>query len=71
MGPILITFIWVKMGININEFTQPMEKFLFAGLILAYFAPLGSMFLTLAIQRLVKLGRNKKDGEGEQMNKGR
>jgi hypothetical protein len=56
------------MGAFINDFTQPMEKFLFAGLILAYFGPLGSMFITLAIQRLIKLGRNKKDGEGVQMN---
>ena len=55
------------MGAFINDFTQPMEKFLFAGLILAYFGPLGSMFITLAIQRLIKLGSNKKDGEGVQM----
>lgn len=52
------------MGANINDFTEPMEQFMFAGLILAYFAPIGAMFLTLAIQRLVKLGRGKKDKEG-------
>lgn len=67
LGPILFTFIWIKMGAFITDFTQPMERFLFAGLILAYFGPLGAMFLTLAIQRLVKLGSNKKDGEGVQM----
>lgn len=56
------------MGASINDFTEPMEKFLFAGLIVAYFGPLGSMFITLAIQRLIKLGSNKKDGEGVQIN---
>ena len=36
---------------------------MFAALILAYFGPLASMFITLAVQRLVKLGKGKKDGE--------
>jgi hypothetical protein len=61
VGPLLFTYVWVKIGANINDFTQPMEQFMFAGLILAYFGPIGFMFLTLAIQRLVKLGRGKKD----------
>lgn len=64
-GPVLYTFVWIKIGANINEFQKPMEKFMFAGLILAYFAPLGVMFLTLGIQRLVKLGSGKKDGESK------
>ena len=64
IGPVLFTFIWIKIAADINDFTQPMEKFLFAGLILAYFGPLGCMFITLAIQRLIKLGNNKKDGQG-------
>lgn len=40
-----------------------MQKFVFAFSILAYFGPLGLMMITLGIQRMVKLGREKKDGE--------
>ena len=31
-------------------------------MLLCYFGPLGMMFLTLGVQRVVKLGRDKKDG---------
>jgi hypothetical protein len=42
-----------------------MEKLMFAALILSYFAPLGIMFIVLGIQRIVKLGKGKKDGKNE------
>ncbi len=63
IGPILFTYVWIKIGINISQFNASMERFMFAALILAYFGPLASMFITLAVQRLVKLGKGKKDGE--------
>lgn len=62
LGPIIYTLVWIKVGANLNNLKTLLEKLMFAGLILAYFAPLGVMFITLAIQRLFKLGRNKKDG---------
>jgi len=62
IGPILFTYVWIKIGVNVNDFNTSMERFMFAGLILAYFGPLASMFFTLAVQRLVKLGKGKKDG---------
>lgn len=46
-----------------------MEKFMFASLLLAYFAPLGLMFITLSIQRLVKLGSGKKDKSNKEIEK--
>jgi hypothetical protein len=65
-GPVLYTVVWIKVGANLNDFGHSMEKFMFAGLILAYFGPLGVMFITLAIQRLVKLGKGKKDNESKE-----
>lgn len=38
---------------------------MFAALILSYFAPLGIIFIVLGIQRIVKLGKGKKDGKNE------
>ncbi len=38
---------------------------MFAALILSYFAPLGIMFIVLGFQRIVKLGKGKKDGKNE------
>jgi hypothetical protein len=42
-----------------------MEKLMFAALLLSYFAPLGIMFIVLGFQRIVKLGKGKKDGKNE------
>lgn len=49
------------MASHIDRIQSSMEKLMFSALILSYFAPLGIMFIILGFQRLVKLGKGKKD----------
>ena len=58
-GPIFYTFTWIQIAANAHNIITSIQKLMIALLLLAYFAPLAFMLLTLALQRIIKLTRDK------------
>jgi hypothetical protein len=61
----------LQVVVNIYNLITPIQKLMLASLLLAYFAPLGFMIITLGIQRIVKFSKDKKSevGEGDDLSK--
>jgi hypothetical protein len=60
LGPIIFTVIWIELAANSQYITSNIQRMILAFSILAYFAPLSLMIITIGIQRIFKLGKDKK-----------
>lgn len=56
-GPILYTYVWIKIAANSENYNEQHEKILLALSLLAYFAPLAITIVVLGIQRIIRLGK--------------
>lgn len=61
LGPIIFTFLWIELAANAKNMTSDLQRMVLAFSLLAYFAPLSLMIITIGIQRIFKLGKGKKD----------
>ena len=58
-GPFFYTYLWLQSAVNIENLSTPLQKFMLASLLLAYFAPIALMLITIGIQSIVKFCKDK------------
>jgi len=61
LGPIVFTYLWIELAANSQYMTNSLQRMILAFSLLAYFAPLSLMIITMGVQRIFKLGKGKKD----------